>query len=717
MASWLSIRGSKWTCTPDFVDILMIGCTYLSPMEIVSRLDAAQSPVGSLSSAFCTLSVSNSSTTTMGLYWIDKPIVWKISRTPSGYDFDAMTEEQHRLIFSKWHDWWTADLDYAQTTVAFFCAAILASALLNVAARIRGRSASPGSPRPGIADKLTAALRYAAARQFYFHTTNWYTPPLAAILGVCGMCIFILTLTLAARPFYWPNDAMGMSQPIATRAGWISIAVMPFMIAFSTKINFVSLLTDTSHEKLQVFHRWAAFFMYITSLVHTFPFIITSIRRGMMEAMWSGTSLYWTGVAALVPQTYLILMSWGPIRSRYYETFKKLHFIAAGFFMAALFCHVDWTLTSWSVVIFESCPYKRASRHYFYATGAIYGLAWLTRVVRTLYTTGFGLPACIDSVGPDLIRLTIASRGFKWAPGQHVFIRVLGLGMHALTSHPFTISSVMTRAADDANANVELVLVLRARGGLTRALQRRIAGKPGWTTRVVLDGPYGGLHSPRALERYERVMFLAGGTGATFVLPLFADLLSKVKSASGSCKQVDFVVAVPDPDNYAWMAPQISTLVSSSAEISVNVRVHYTRTESADEKDIKDSGSDIVEVQEDNVSTLYGRPVLGEIVREASASASASTMAIIACGPDGFLYDVRNAVAGCQLDIADGFGGCKDLFLHTETYRRRWFAKGFGAASIPKCGSLKHRSQKSEKSEEDQTRTQLGGDQILVLVP
>ncbi|KAJ7122221.1 hypothetical protein C8R44DRAFT_919421, partial [Mycena epipterygia] len=63
-----------------------------------------------------------------------------------------------------------------------------------------------------------------------------------------------LALMLALRLFYWPNDAMGHSPPIATRAGWISIAIMPFIIAFATKVNFVGLLTGTSHEKLQVFH-------------------------------------------------------------------------------------------------------------------------------------------------------------------------------------------------------------------------------------------------------------------------------------------------------------------------------------------------------------------------------------------------------------------------------------------------------------------------------
>ena len=41
----------------------------------------------------------------------------------------------------------------------------------------------------------------------------------------------------------------------------------------------------------------------------------------------------------------------------------------------------------------------------------------------------------------------------------------------------------------------------------------------------------------------------------------------------------------------------------------------------------------------------------------------------LACGPESFLYDIRNAVAEAQLILADGYGTCTDLFLHTETYR------------------------------------------------
>ncbi|KAJ7683212.1 FAD-binding domain-containing protein [Mycena rosella] len=583
----------------------------------------------------------------MGLIWLKKPVLWHSSRVPSGYDYDAMTDEQKLLIVTRWHDWYTADWDYGQTTLAFFCAAILASAIINRFAWFRARSAisENGKAGPRFVDKLTAAFRYTGARQFHLRATNWYAPPLAAILGVAGMLVFITGvissrfhfLMLAVRPFYWPSEEMGHSPPIATRAGWISIAIMPFMIAFATKVNFIGLLTGTSHEKLQVFHRWSALFMWVTSLVHTFPFIINDIMMGEMVSSYKTSPWYWTGVAALVPQTYLIALSWGIFRNPYYEIFKKLHFIASGIFMAALFIHVNFRLTSWD---------------YFWATAAIYAVAWLARVVRTLYITGLGLPATIESAGPALIKLTVrAPARLSWTPGQHVFVRVLGLGVHTLTSHPFTVSSLRASGAAE--------LVLRVHGGLTRALAARVAAAPaGWATRVVLDGPYGGLHVP--LAAYERVYLLAGGTGATFTLPLFADLAEKLKAGGIACQRVEFVIAVPDSDTYEWMEPTVTAAAAQLPLAAVGVRVHFTRVEAA-------KGSDA------SVDVVHERPVLADIVREAHASAS--KVAIIACGPDAFLYDVRNAVAEAQLVIADGFGRCKDLFLHTETYRPSYMEK------------------------------------------
>lgn len=52
-----------------------------------------------------------------------------------------------------------------------------------------------------------------------------------------------------------------------------------------------------------------------------FPFIVVDIQMGMMESSMR-TFTYWSGVAALVPNTFLVTMSIAAIRNRYYETFK-----------------------------------------------------------------------------------------------------------------------------------------------------------------------------------------------------------------------------------------------------------------------------------------------------------------------------------------------------------------------------------------------------------
>ncbi|KAK1218082.1 hypothetical protein PQX77_019240 [Marasmius sp. AFHP31] len=453
----------------------------------------------------------------MGLIWIKKPILWNSSRKAS-YNFSTMTPEQAKMVVAKWTFWYESDWDYGHPTVIFFCVAVACAMLLNLGFWLRKRSSSQSSStavaKPSsVIDRITAAIRYTIARQYRFRVFHWYSPPLSAIIAVSGMFIFIFALMLGPRPYYWPNMAMGHSPPIATRSGWLSIAIMPFMIAFATKVNFITMLTGTSHEKLQVFHRWSALLMYITSLVHTFPFIEQALRLNEMDVQWK-TNWYWTGVAALVPQTYLVFLSWGFFRNKYYETFKKLHLAAAAVFMAFLFIHCSFRLSSWD---------------FFAATAAIYFIPWFFRFFRTFYN-GLGLPASVE-VLPDgrSLRLVIETPSrVKWSPGQHAFIRFLGSGIHAFSSHPFTVSSLTS------DGHMEFVFNIHR--GVTSKLAKMAEGKASINIRVMVDGPYGGVPS---LESYDHVYLLAGGTGVTLTLPLLADLVKGDKN-----KSIEFVVAV-----------------------------------------------------------------------------------------------------------------------------------------------------------------------------
>lgn len=82
----------------------------------------------------------------------------------------------------------------------------------------------------------------------------------------------------------------------------------------SAKANMVSALTGVPPEKLQVFHHWTSYAMFVLALVHTFPYIIFHIRKGDMVKQWKTSVVYWTGIPALLSQTYLTVMSLPLIR-------------------------------------------------------------------------------------------------------------------------------------------------------------------------------------------------------------------------------------------------------------------------------------------------------------------------------------------------------------------------------------------------------------------
>lgn len=109
-----------------------------------------------------------------------------------------------------------------------------------------------------------------------------------------------------------------------------------------------------------------------------------------------------------------------------------------------------------------------------------------------------------------MVKITIPTR-LRWHPGQHFFVRFLDLGIHAASSHPFTVASLpgdysVSEKGDDGRV---IEMYARVRGGITARLEN-VAGSLK-RSRVLLDGPYGGFEGN--LEIYDRVLLLAGGSG------------------------------------------------------------------------------------------------------------------------------------------------------------------------------------------------------------
>lgn len=206
-----------------------------------------------------------------------------------------------------------SDHRYAVPTVGFFTLAVIVFSIGHLFDLL-----IPGSLlRTGVGRKVTAATRFLTYRAFRISALNWNTASLGVLALAAVGTIYFFCMTLVPQPYYWPNNAdgsWGSSPPIATRAGWLSLACMPFVFATAGKSNFITALTGVSHEKLQVFHRWISYAFFVTALIHTFPFIIYNIHTGTMREQWNTSVFYWTGVIALIAQGWLTLASISPLR-------------------------------------------------------------------------------------------------------------------------------------------------------------------------------------------------------------------------------------------------------------------------------------------------------------------------------------------------------------------------------------------------------------------
>ncbi|KAF7595652.1 hypothetical protein BBP40_005400 [Aspergillus hancockii] len=484
-------------------------------------------------------------------------------------------------------------------------------------------------------------------------------------------------MTLGPRPFYWPNTrdgkvSYGNSPPLATRAGWMALALLPFVLALGAKANLISALSGVPHEKLQIYHHWTSYAMFILALIHTFPFIIFNIWKGQMVEKWNTSVVYWTGVAALIPQTYLTLMSLPAVRNRYYEFFKATHFLVALLFLLFFFFHCDFRLSSWD---------------YFVAGGAIYLFSLCAAWIRTHFINGRH-SAIIDLLPCGFVRITIPTI-ISWRPGQHIFIRFLSpqLGLHCLTAHPFTICS-LSDDPDKVGKASEIVFYLKPRHGITARLAKAAAKNPVSSKTVLLEGPYGGISDAANPTEFDTVLVIAGGSGGGFSLAIVEEALRVYESVSdGQQRKIHVVFATRNSEVAGWYKEEIEDRISSYSvpASNISVSVHDTSAQltgqpvstpkfTEQSKEITDQiepalsekGSNAVATNKHTTRMLTGpRPDLPHIIATTTSEVNSQRIAIFTCGPASMLHDVRNAAAEAQ-KLA--LRGAAEVFLHTESF-------------------------------------------------
>ncbi|KAJ7111813.1 ferric reductase NAD binding domain-containing protein [Mycena epipterygia] len=521
-------------------------------------------------------------------------------------------------------------------------------------------------------------------------------------------------------PKYWAN-----------RCAHIAGSQLPLMTAFGMKNNFISFLTGVSFDKLEHLHRVMARVICVLFWVHAFGRVALDLADDPTQ--------YWfkCGVMGASALTLLCLLSIRPIRSRNYEVFLYIHLVLGVITLAGAYMH--------------SAEFGYGV--YIWPALFLWGLDRTLRFVRIVLVNSqlfkkneskVTSDATVSILSPHFLRISVdAPRFFRWSAGQSAYITICGAYPTSVTeAHPFTIANApqddgwarsdeTTVSSGDQSKAVEpsqekipsvgkeesseggygssegrrqLMFILRVREGFTKRLLDSVLASSEddgvrKTFKAFVDGPYS---SPPVLRGFETVVFICGGSGVSFALPLFLDLVQAARAkANPRCTRVVFVWAIRDPDQISWIADAVTNALLGgdiAHTVAVDIRVHITSapedTQSFDGEDRSSvptdpelaegtTGSDsdpaIASIEKNdslkknrllalpNVQLVQGRPDIKAILTS-EIEGTSGAISINVCGTTELAQSVRHSLRGGLARFMDVMRGGPSVLLHVEGF-------------------------------------------------
>ncbi|KIJ53374.1 hypothetical protein M422DRAFT_202279 [Sphaerobolus stellatus SS14] len=470
----------------------------------------------------------------------------------------------------------------------------------------------------------------------------------------------------------------------ANRAGTIAASQTTLIVALAGKNNIVSLLTGVSYEKLNIVHRAVARVVLLSVWVHAW---------GRWKIGFTGTDNwdeYWLrgGAVAAGAWTLIVFSSVRPIRRVMYEVFYYSHTILAVIALFAAYFHMQQARPGLGVYVWPAL--------------FIWGLDRALRLCRMIF---FNIPFLHRNISPskleilssDAVRLTVSRRFISWHPGQSMFITLPDISSLPIESHPFTISSVDSKIGGNIGEK-ELVFIIRARDGFTARLRDVARDHSGKSVNVILDGPYG---APPNLASFETVILIAGGTGVTYTLPLFTDLVKRARENKAVCRRIVFIWSIRVLAQMRWVSSTlVQALLEAPTYLQIDIRVHVTSlgTDSIPAIE-KISEKEAIEISEYDLAALpstptrssssvmndsevastpelvkmrgvrveKGRPDLKGILDE-EISSSLGPVSVDVCGPHLLSDSVRSILASDVAGPGDILKGRPSVTLHVEKF-------------------------------------------------
>lgn len=269
-------------------------------------------------------------------------------------------------------------------------------------------------------------------------------------------------------------------------------------------------LSGSSYEKLRPLHKMAGYTCILLAVTHALIWIISSSKEGILAYLKQTPDI--GGETAALSMVLIFLTTLG-LPKWWYEAFYVIHVTLFLVILAMLGLHQpDFTVGVLKITIFVAALWvlERTLR--------LFKLSW----------NFFGNYATLTPMdGAVRIKLNRGVRSHQ--AGSHAFLWLPS--MRLFETHPFTMISTEP-----------VEFLVRPYDGFTKKLYQVACTGSGEPVRVhcSVDGPYGQI--PNFFD-FDRVVLVAGGSGATFTFSIAMDLIKKY-TAAGSNKKIDFVWTV-----------------------------------------------------------------------------------------------------------------------------------------------------------------------------
>ncbi|KAJ5541759.1 FAD-binding 8 [Penicillium frequentans] len=418
----------------------------------------------------------------------------------------------------------------------------------------------------------------------------------------------------------------------------ISVANLVLLVFLALKNTPLAILTAKSYEKLRPLHKVAGYTCTFTSVLHAIVYLSAWSETGKLEKMQLRKN--YSGAIAGFSMVIIGFSTITYFMRGHYELFYMLHLSMFILIMITVGMHrPEFSSHTVIIIIFTAC---------------LWVMDRLIRGAKIVWNF-FGNHATVTALPNEALRVKL-SRRMHSNPGSHAFLWVPAIRW--VESHPFTLLS-----------STPSEFVVRVYDGFTRDLYKAAQQAPGMSLRCSVDGPYGQVPN---FKNFDKVVLIAGGSGASFTFGVALDL---IESTTKVVKSIDFIWVVRNYGSLEWFAQELKQLESHP---EVNVLIHITRptditglsspasTASVSEKvsvngdvatlepsitvlasDLEKSALQTFTAKPPSVNEIRaGRPDISNLIEAAATSGDNLDDRVIvgACGPSDLMSTIRNAV-------------------------------------------------------------------------